>query len=114
MSFIVFAMVLSAALLHAIWNTLVKLQGDRLVIMAMITTTGGIISFFALPFVAFPAPPVWPYIWAFLGLHNAYYVFLVIAYKYGDLSHVTRSRAAWHPSLLRRTPIHALRVGQIH
>lgn len=81
-------MVLSAALLHAIWNTLVKVQGDRLVIMAMITTSGGIVSLFALPFVAFPAPPAWPYIWASLVLHNGYYVFLVMAYKYGDLSHV--------------------------
>ena len=84
----VFAMVLSAALLHAVWNALVKVHGDRLVIMAMITASGGIVSLFALPFVAFPAPAVWPYIWASLVLHNAYYLFLVMAYRYGDLSHV--------------------------
>ena len=84
----VFAMVLSAALLHAIWNALVKVHGDRLVVMAMITVSAGIISVFALPFVAFPAPAAWPYIWGSLILHNAYYLFLVMAYRYGDLSHV--------------------------
>ena len=88
MSFVVFAMVLISALLHAIWNTLVKIQGDRLVIMAMITTTGGVVSLFMLPFVTFPEPPAWPFIWTSLALHNAYYVFLIMAYKYGDLSHV--------------------------
>ena len=88
MTFTVFAMVLSAALLHAIWNALVKVQGDRLVVMAMIMVSGGVASLFVLPFVPFPAPAVWPYIWASLVLHNAYYLFLVMAYRYGDLSHV--------------------------
>lgn len=81
-------MVLSAGLLHAIWNTLVKVHGDRLVIMAMITTFGGIAALFMLPFVTFPAPTAWPFILASLILHNAYYLFLVAAYRYGDLSHV--------------------------
>ncbi len=84
----VFGMVLSAALLHAVWNALVKVHGDRLVVLAMITVSGGVASLFVLPFVAFPAPAVWPYIWASLILHNAYYLFLVMAYRYGDLSHV--------------------------
>lgn len=84
----VFLMVLSAGLLHAIWNTLVKVHGDRLVIMAMITTFGGIAALFMLPFVTFPAPTAWPFILASLILHNAYYLFLVAAYRYGDLSHV--------------------------
>ncbi len=84
----VFAMVLIAALLHAIWNALVKVHGDRLVVMAMITVSAGIVSVFALPFVAFPAPAAWPYIWGSLILHNAYYLFLVMAYRYGDLSQV--------------------------
>ena len=77
-------MVLSAALLHALWNALVKLQGDRLVIMAMISFCAGITSLIALPFVAYPTSTAWPYIWASLVLHNAYYLFLVMAYRYGD------------------------------
>ena len=88
MSFTVFTMVLVAALLHAIWNTLVKVQGDRLVVMAMITTVSGFCSLLFLPFVEFPAPAAWPYIWTSLVIHNVYYIFLVLAYKYGDLSHV--------------------------
>jgi len=88
MSFTVFAMVLGAALLHAIWNILLKVQGDRLTIMALISAVSGIFSLFFLPFVDFPAPAAWPYIWVSLVVHNAYYIFLVLAYKYGDLSHV--------------------------
>ena len=88
MSFTVFAMVLCAALLHAIWNILLKVQGDRLTIMALISAVSGIFSLFILPFVDFPAPAAWPYIWVSLVVHNAYYIFLVLAYKYGDLSHV--------------------------
>ena len=88
MSLSVFAMVLGAALLHAIWNILVKGQGDRLTIMAFISAVSGALSLLFLPFVDFPAPASWPYIWVSLIVHNAYYIFLVLAYKYGDLSHV--------------------------
>ncbi len=49
----VFVMVIAAALLHAVWNAVVKIQGDRLVVMAIVTGTGGIFSLLVLPFVAF-------------------------------------------------------------
>ena len=42
----------------------------------------------ALPFVAFPTPEAWPFILASTALHTAYFSFLVMAYRYGDLSHV--------------------------
>ena len=84
----VFVMVLSAALLHAVWNALLKVQGDRLVVLAMITVSGGVASLFVLPFVAFPVPAAWPYLAFSLVVHNGYYLFLIMAYRYGDLSHV--------------------------
>ncbi|NNE24614.1 MAG: EamA family transporter [Rhizobiales bacterium] len=84
----VFAMVLGAALLHAVWNTLVKVNADRLVMMAMMMTGQAIIAVLVLPFVAFPTSAAWPYIWASTALHNGYYLFLIMAYRYGDLSHV--------------------------
>lgn len=88
MSGTVFAMVLLAAALHAAWNTLVKVNADRLTLMAVITTGQAIASLAALCFVAVPAPAAWPYLLASIVLHNGYCLFLVMAYRYGDLSHV--------------------------
>ena len=84
----VFVMVIAAALLHAVWNAVVKIQGDRLVVMAIVTGSSGLFSLLALPFVAFPAPESWPYIGLSLVLHNAYYLFLIASYRLGDFSHV--------------------------
>ena len=84
----VFAMVLGAALLHAAWNALVKVNADRLVMVAIMMISQTAVAILVVPFVAFPTPASWPYIWASTALHTAYYVFLVMAYRYGDLSHV--------------------------
>lgn len=88
MTFTVFAMVLAAALLHAAWNALVKVNGDRLVVVAVIMSSQTLISLCALPFVAFPDPDAWPYLLGSVVLHNSYCLFLIMAYRHGDLSHV--------------------------
>ena len=88
MELTVFVMVIAAALLHAVWNAVVKIQGDRLVVMAIVTGSSGLISLLALPFVAFPSLESWPYIGLSLVLHNAYYLFLIASYRLGDFSHV--------------------------
>ncbi len=84
----VFVMVIVAALLHAVWNAVVKMQGDRLVVMAIIMGSSGLLSLMALPFVAFPAPESWPYIGISVVLHNVYYLLLIASYRLGDFSHV--------------------------
>lgn len=81
-------MVFGAAVLHAAWNALVKVNADRLVMIAIMMTSHVAISTLAVPFVAFPTPESWPYIWASTVLNTAYCVFLINAYRYGDLSHV--------------------------
>lgn len=81
-------MVLVAAVLHAVWNALVKVDGDRLAIMAVMMVSQAVVSVCVLPFVTFPSVDAWPYILASVALHNAYYLFLIMAYRYGDLSHV--------------------------
>jgi len=88
LSITIFAMVLAAAFLHAVWNALVKVNGDRLVAVALIMSSQALISVFVLPFVTFPPADVWPYILGSVVLHNAYCLFLITAYRYGDLSHV--------------------------
>jgi len=47
-----------------------------------------VIAILVLPFVEFPTPESWPYIFASTALHTAYFLFLVMAYRYGDLSHI--------------------------
>lgn len=88
MSALVFAMVLGAAVLHVAWNALVKINSDRLLMMATIMASQALVAVCFLPFVAFPSAASWPYIWASVALHNGYYLFLIMAYRYGDLSHV--------------------------
>lgn len=83
-----FALVLCAALLHAVWNALVKINGDRLIIMATIMVSQSLIACAVLPFLEPPQGEVWHYIWASIVLHNGYYFFLIMAYRYGDFSHV--------------------------
>lgn len=82
------ALVLLAALLHAGWNVLVKLSGDRLTVMALITGGAGVVSCAALPFLPAPHPAAWPYIAASVALHVGYNLFLLRAYRHGDLGQV--------------------------
>lgn len=81
-------MVLGAAFLHAAWNALVKVNTDRLIMVAIMMISQAGIATLALPFVAIPTPEAWPFIWVSTVLHTAYFSFLILAYRYGDLSHV--------------------------
>ncbi|MER9048040.1 DMT family transporter [Mesorhizobium sp. M0923] len=84
----VFMMVFGAAVLHAAWNALVKVNADRLVMIAIMMMSQVAVGIAVVPFVAFPTAESWPYIWASCVLNTAYCVFLIKAYRYGDLSHV--------------------------
>lgn len=88
MTFSVFALVLAAALLHAVWNALVKVNGDRLVVVAVLMFSQSLICLTLLPFAGLPEAGAWPYILGSVVLHNGYCLFLVFAYRYGDLSQV--------------------------
>ncbi len=88
MTTVVFAMVLGAAVLHAAWNALVKANADRLVVIAIMMLSQVAVASAVVPFVAFPTPESWPFIWASTALNTAYCIFLISAYRYGDLSHV--------------------------
>lgn len=88
MDLFVFAVVLFAALLHATWNAFVKVNGDRLLFMGLLSLGGAAGAVAALPFLPPPEPESWPYILASVILHQGYIMFLLLAYRYGDLSHV--------------------------
>ena len=85
---IVFLAVLLAALLHATWNALVKGGADKYASMLAITLGHVPPALLLLPFVAVPGPAVWPYLAAGVALHVGYQLFLVAAYRLGDLTHV--------------------------
>ena len=88
MSTVAFSMVLTAAVLHASWNAIVKGAGDRALAMAAVAFAHVVVGGIALAFVPTPAPEAWPYIAASALIHYAYYAFLFLSYCYGDLSHV--------------------------
>ncbi|UCE87544.1 MAG: EamA family transporter [Deltaproteobacteria bacterium] len=82
------ALVLLSAVLHAGWNAVVKVTGDRLLALATVMTTGSALALCALPFVPIPAPASWPYLVLSMALHAAYQTALLLSYRVGDLSHV--------------------------
>jgi drug/metabolite transporter (DMT)-like permease len=88
MSVEVAAVVLLAAALHAGWNTLIKISGDRISVMAFVTLAGSLISLPLLPFVDSPAPASWPFLAATILLHTGYHFFLPVAYNHGDLGQI--------------------------
>jgi drug/metabolite transporter (DMT)-like permease len=86
MSLTVFLMVLGAALVHAIWNALVKADGDRLTLIGVMAATQFILSVALLPFVPVPMGPAWPFVVANTVLTTGYTLLLERSYRQGDLS----------------------------
>ena len=84
----VFLAVLFAALLHAGWNSLVKLGLDRFSSMLLLALVQGGIALLLVPVFGAPARAAWP--WVLLGsaLHSGYKLFLIRAYGHGDLSQI--------------------------
>ena len=77
---------LLAALLHAGWNSLVKMGLDRVSTLLLLTLVQAGIAIPLLPFVAQPAVAAWIWILASAALHVGYKVFLMQAYSHADLS----------------------------
>lgn len=88
MSLPLISAVLLAALLHALWNSFVKIGGDRLASVVVIVATGGVLALpLALAF-PLPGPRTWPFVAATTAVHLVYYYCLINAYRFGDLSRV--------------------------
>lgn len=82
----VLAIVLLAALLHALWNALVKVSGDRAITLGLVAVGHCLPALMLLPFVPMPVAAAFPFIIASTVIHWAYYYFLNISYRFGDLS----------------------------
>ncbi|MEX0962834.1 MAG: EamA family transporter [Pseudohongiellaceae bacterium] len=88
MSPLVFSAVLFAALLHATWNAVIKVSGDRLVVMAMTTATTSLLVAPILFYLPAPAVESWPYLLASACVHTFYMLVLIRAYGLGDFAQV--------------------------
>ncbi|TIT26960.1 MAG: EamA family transporter, partial [Mesorhizobium sp.] len=88
MSAAVIGLALFAAILHASWNAFLRTGADRLWTITVMSFSS---TFIAIPmalFHALPAAAAWPYVVLSAGLQVGYSVFLVAAYRYGELGQV--------------------------
>ncbi len=88
MSGFALTLVLCAAVLHALWNAIVKAADDRALVLGAVSAMNVLAGIVLI--ILFPAPAVesWPYIAASTVIHYGYYVFLLLAYRLGDFSQV--------------------------
>jgi drug/metabolite transporter (DMT)-like permease len=84
----VFLAVLGAAVMHAGWNAIVKLGIDRFSSILLLSMVQGAMALCLLPFFAAPLAAAWPWLAASALLHIGYKLFLIQAYRHGDLSQV--------------------------
>ena len=100
MSLIAVAILLFSALLHALWNGLLRGADDKYVAMWWATVVGAVITapvFFLMP----PIPAYgWGYVLASGLLETAYVLLLVSAYRFGDFSVVYPIARGTAPGLL--------------
>jgi drug/metabolite transporter (DMT)-like permease len=86
MSLPIVAIILSAALLHAVWNTIVKTAADRTTTLGLVAlgqVLPGVVMIILLPL---PSAESFVYIALSTCVHFAYFYFLGRAYQHGDLS----------------------------
>lgn len=87
MSPTVVAVVLCGALLHAVWNALVKGGRDPFFGSVLVASGAALLSLPLLPLLSQPHAASWPYLGASTVIHFAYYGLLAAAYRHGDMSH---------------------------
>ncbi len=83
-----FLAVMAAAIMHASWNAIIRMRLDRFSAVVLMTMVQGGLAVLLLPLVPVPPPAAWPWIAASALLHIGYKLFLIRAYRDGDLSQV--------------------------
>lgn len=72
----VYFLVVSSAMLHSLWNAIIKKDGDTLLSASSVVMGAFFIAAIALPFLEFPAAESWPFILA-SALIQVFYIFLL-------------------------------------
>lgn len=84
----IFLAVLGAALLHALWNALLRVGTSRVAAMMVLSAGQGVIGLAIAMTQPWPVAAAWPWILASGLIHTGYQTFLAFAYEHGDLSRV--------------------------
>jgi drug/metabolite transporter (DMT)-like permease len=84
----VYLAVLASAMIHAVWNAMLKSSGDRVITLVAIRCVGLAFGLAVVPFVPLPAPAAWPYLLLAAAIHYVYFWFMIKAYEQGDFSQV--------------------------
>ncbi len=82
----VLAAVLGAALLHALWNSLVKSAEDKFLSSALVALWCGVAAFAAALVLPWPARAAAPFIAASALIHIVYFLLVARLYRNADLS----------------------------
>lgn len=86
MTYPVFFLVLIAAITHALWNSWIKVSGDRLVAFAILGIGWAAVGLVSVPLVGMPRTEAWTYLLASTVVHTVYALALIQSYKLGKLS----------------------------
>ncbi|AZO31219.1 DMT family transporter [Mesorhizobium sp. M1B.F.Ca.ET.045.04.1.1] len=84
----VVGLALFAAILHASWNAFLRTGADRLWTITVMSFSSAAAAVPLALFHSLPAAAAWPYVVLSAGLQVGYSVFLVAAYRYGELGQV--------------------------
>jgi drug/metabolite transporter (DMT)-like permease len=87
LSLVVMFLVLVGAVLHAIWNAIIKAGSDKQLDTLLVICGAAIFVPFALPFAPPPGKASWPYLGATVAIHFAHFNLIALAYRTGDLSY---------------------------
>jgi drug/metabolite transporter (DMT)-like permease len=82
----IIAIILSAALLHAVWNAIVKTAADRTTTLGLVALGHVIPGAVLVVLLPLPNAESFLYIGLSTGVHFAYFYLLGRAYQHGDLS----------------------------
>lgn len=88
MSAAVIGLALFAAILHAGWNAFLRTGSDRLWTVTVMSFSATIVAIPLAIFHSLPAASAWPYVALSACLQVGYSLFLVAAYRYGELGQV--------------------------
>ncbi|NBX43232.1 MAG: EamA family transporter, partial [Rhodobacteraceae bacterium] len=86
MSGFVFFCILGAALMHALWNILLKSASDKNLETAVANFATAILALPLLVIYGLPDPQTFPYIALSIALHLIYFYLVASAYRFGDLN----------------------------
>jgi uncharacterized membrane protein len=101
--------VLTAAFLHAWWNFLIRSNTDKVLAMIAMTMGHAPLAILSISYFGLPGMETLPFLIASAVLHVGYQVFLMNAYRFGELSNIYPIARGLSPLLLS---IITLIIGQ--